>query len=106
MRRPRRPMLVAAAAFVLTAGLTAAAVTPRGAPVVPEGPGIPVADSASASVSGIVATLQTRLRDYPRDSRAWAMLGLAYVESARVTADPTFYPKAEAALQRSAALAP
>ncbi|HYZ13085.1 MAG TPA: tetratricopeptide repeat protein [Actinomycetota bacterium] len=45
--------------------------------------------------------LQQRLRELPEDWRGYASLGLAYVAKARVTADPTYYPKAEGALQRS-----
>ena len=45
--------------------------------------------------------LQQRLRELPADWRGYASLGLAYVARARVTADPTYYPKAEGALQRS-----
>jgi tetratricopeptide (TPR) repeat protein len=42
----------------------------------------------------------------PGDYSAWAALGSAYVESARITADPTYYPKAEGALRRSLELRP
>ncbi len=45
--------------------------------------------------------LQDHLRLQPRDARAWAALGLGYIEQARITADPTRYPKAEEALERS-----
>ena len=45
--------------------------------------------------------LQQRLRELPADWQGYASLGLAYVAQARVTADPTYYPKAEGALQRS-----
>jgi tetratricopeptide (TPR) repeat protein len=40
----------------------------------------------------------------PSDSRAAAELGLAYVNQARITADPTSYPRAEKALRRSLSL--
>jgi tetratricopeptide (TPR) repeat protein len=46
-------------------------------------------------------SLQDRLRRVPQDADAWAALGLAYVEQARVTVDPTYYGKAEGALKRS-----
>ena len=42
----------------------------------------------------------------PKDHRAWSNLALAYVEQARITADPTYYPKAQRALARAARLAP
>ena len=53
-----------------------------------------------------IATLQATLRNQPGDARSWAELGFAYVQQARVTADPTFYPKAEGAVRRSLALQP
>src|SRR6266480_6619719 len=46
-------------------------------------------------------SLQQRLRDVPGDWNAANDLGLAYVQEARVTADPSYYPKAEAVLAAS-----
>ncbi|MBL7258123.1 tetratricopeptide repeat protein [Paractinoplanes lichenicola] len=48
-----------------------------------------------------IARAQERLRALPGDHRTWASLGLAYVEQARITGDPSRYPLAEAALNRS-----
>jgi tetratricopeptide (TPR) repeat protein len=48
-----------------------------------------------------LASLQGHLRAQPTDWRGFASLGLAYVQEARITADPSYYPKAEAALRRS-----
>ncbi|CAN5595756.1 tetratricopeptide repeat protein [soil metagenome] len=48
-----------------------------------------------------IAALQTHLRTQPKDARSWATLGVAYVEQARLTGDPTYYPKAEGVLRRS-----
>ena len=42
----------------------------------------------------------------PTDWRSFASLGLAYVQEARVTADPSYYPKAEGVLRRSLELRP
>lgn len=58
----------------------------------------------SATLTGIIANLQDRLRAAPNDRRSFADLGLAYVQQARVTADPSFYSKAEGALTRSLGL--
>jgi len=55
----------------------------------------------AGSLSEIIANLQERLRSVPVDWRSYADLGLAYVEQARLTADPSYYPKAEAVLRRS-----
>jgi tetratricopeptide (TPR) repeat protein len=62
--------------------------------------------SSSATLSQAVAALQARLRAVPADWDALASLGSAYVQQARITADPTYYPKAEAALRRSLAMHP
>jgi tetratricopeptide (TPR) repeat protein len=51
-----------------------------------------------------IANLQQRLRDVPGDWRSFASLGLAYVQQARITSDPSFYPKAEGVLHRSLSL--
>jgi tetratricopeptide (TPR) repeat protein len=67
-------------------------LTPRQAP----------ADQLAASI----ARAQQHLRAVPGDYDSWAALGSAYIERARVTADPTYYPKAEGALRRSLKLRP
>jgi tetratricopeptide (TPR) repeat protein len=54
----------------------------------------------SALEAGIRAA-QNRLTDVPGDWVTWAQLGSAYVQQARVSADPTYYPRAEGALRRS-----
>jgi tetratricopeptide (TPR) repeat protein len=53
------------------------------------------------SLDASIAALQDRLRSIPDDWRALASLGIAYVAQARVTADPSWYPRAEDALLES-----
>lgn len=48
-----------------------------------------------------IAQAQQRLHNVPGDWDSWATLGLDYVQQARATVDPTYYPKAEGALSRS-----
>ena len=60
----------------------------------------------AGSLDGEIASLQQRLREIPDDWRGFAQLGLAYVAQARVTADPSWYPKAEGVLRRSLRLHP
>jgi tetratricopeptide (TPR) repeat protein len=55
----------------------------------------------AGSLARIIVSLQERLRAVPADWRSYADLGLAYVQRARVTADPSYYPKAEGVLGRS-----
>ncbi|GII01174.1 tetratricopeptide repeat protein [Planobispora takensis] len=62
--------------------------------------------SSAASVEEAIKGLGDRLRRLPRDDQAWAGLGAAYIQQARLTADPSLYPRAERALARSAELSP
>jgi tetratricopeptide (TPR) repeat protein len=97
-----------AAALLLAAG---AIVAHRSAPqqLTPIGPGtghelplsvvMPAGDLATT-----IANLQQRLRAFPTDASAATALGLAYVQQARITADPTLYPLAEGELQHALAI--
>ncbi|SDJ63860.1 tetratricopeptide repeat protein [Nonomuraea jiangxiensis] len=51
-------------------------------------------------------TLQQRLKRLPADYRGWAELAVQYVDQARVTGDPSYYNKAEGALDTAAKLRP
>ncbi len=57
-------------------------------------------------LSRLIDATQQELRDNPGDALTWAQLGSAYVEQARVTADPSYYEKAQGALDRSMRLQP
>jgi tetratricopeptide (TPR) repeat protein len=59
-----------------------------------------------AGAGDAVEDLQARLRSDPRDWRAAALLGLAYLQRSRTTGDPTFAAGAEHALARSVAIRP
>jgi tetratricopeptide (TPR) repeat protein len=52
-------------------------------------------------LSQSIARTQQQVRRVPGDWPAWATLGLDYVEQARRTVDPTYYPKAAMVLHRS-----
>lgn len=86
---------------VLLAGTLIIGPQLAGGPSTPES----VASSASAAavdpLSASIADLQEQLEEQPADAEGWASLGGAYVEQARVTADPSYYPKAEGALEKS-----
>jgi tetratricopeptide (TPR) repeat protein len=60
-----------------------------------------LAPVVGGSIEQTIENLQSRLRQLPTDWRSFASLGLAYVQQARVTADPGYYPKAEGVLRRS-----
>lgn len=93
---PMRPLLTGASVAGLVVALTLGSAAAFGRPS--ERPA--AASPAGAPASGI-AGLQKRVRDQPRDAAGWAALGVAYVERARITADPTYYPKAHEVLRRS-----
>ena len=61
------------------------------------------AGAAGGTPAERLSRLQDRVRTQPKDAPSWAALGSAYVESARITADPGYYPKAEGAFGKSLA---
>lgn len=106
--RTRPVLLAAAGALLLTVaagGLLGRGADRDGAAAVAPaaGRGTAGGDSPAGAevVTATIATSQRRLREVPGDYRTWAELGLAYVQQARITADPAYYPRAEAALGRS-----
>ncbi|MCL6646532.1 MAG: hypothetical protein K6U88_16530, partial [Dehalococcoidia bacterium] len=72
----------------------------------------PPAEATSPAMSTVdllrqgLARDQERLRRVPGDWSAWATLGLRYLEMARVTLDPTWYPKAQQAVEESLRVRP
>ena len=104
MSRSTHIRLGAALVVCLGVGLLAVSV----AAVVP-----PAAPNPASVAGGQVSTLdrsiraaQAALARQERDPRTWAELGTAYVEKARITANPAYYPKAEGALRTSLAQQP
>jgi tetratricopeptide (TPR) repeat protein len=75
-------------------------------------PGVPTADAflgpapAAGSLDASIASLESRLDAAPDDWKTSAALGIAYVQRARITADPSTYPLAQAVLARSLRLQP
>ena len=57
--------------------------------------------AGARSLDATIVSLQDRLRTVPGDWRGYASLGLAYVAQARVTGNPSWYPRAEGVLARS-----
>ncbi|HEU4422981.1 MAG TPA: hypothetical protein VFR67_10665 [Pilimelia sp.] len=106
-RIPARPVAVVAAASLalLVAGGVWGLRTGGGAAAEP-GQDRPVAVSAVDRLTASIDRAQQRLAAVPGDHPTWAALGMAYLERARITADPSYYPKAEGALRRSLALRP
>lgn len=75
-------------------------------------PATPAPTSDEAMVSTVdhldqdINQSQERLRRVPGDWQAWAALGMAYLERARISSDPTYYPKADEAVRRSLQVRP
>jgi tetratricopeptide (TPR) repeat protein len=101
----RRRLLIGATVLAVAAGGTAAglaaadAIRP-GTPAAAAVPPPPPKDPLAADIAAEQATLRANDTDYA----AWGRLGLDYVQQAKVTVNPAYYPKAEGALRRSLAL--
>ncbi|WP_329100892.1 tetratricopeptide repeat protein [Micromonospora sp. NBC_01699] len=68
----------------------------RPVPAAPVGP-----RTGGRALESAIEAAQQRLKNLPGDWTTWARLGSAYVQQARITADPSYYPKAEGSLKRS-----
>ncbi len=62
--------------------------------------------ASEQAAPGSLEALQARLDRVPGDYPGWATLGLLYVDRARVTADPSWYAKAQGALDQSLEVQP
>lgn len=109
--RLRGRLVIAAVAGCAVLGTALMLLPPTGRPA-PHAPApAPGAQALTAVAGGVPAALpdlaaligerESRVRRHPRDAVSWAVLGTAYAERGRRTADPAFYPKAEDALRTS-----
>lgn len=57
--------------------------------------------AALPDLAALIGERESHLRRHPEDAESWAVLGTAYVEQGRRTADTTFYAKADAGLRTS-----
>jgi tetratricopeptide (TPR) repeat protein len=93
-----RPLITVGLAAVVLLGVGAV----RGArPPAPAGPPATAIIYDFDRLDEAIERAQQRLRLVPGDHPTWAMLGMAYLERARITGDATFYGRAERALRRS-----
>ena len=92
--------LLLVGALVLVRGPGGPAQQPS-SPAIPASGALLVPAASTGSLESTISALQTRLRVNPNDWRGYASLGLAYLTQARVTADPSWYPKAEGVLRES-----
>ncbi|MGQ0574901.1 MAG: tetratricopeptide repeat protein, partial [Pseudonocardia sp.] len=66
----------------------------------------PASVPGATALDELVARAQQSLNRDPADALLWAQLGAAYVEQARVSGDPSYYGRAQGALDRSLELVP
>ncbi|MGP4045684.1 tetratricopeptide repeat protein [Streptomyces sp. 2A115] len=97
-----------ALAVAMTAGAVALGARDDGSEVdtVASAPGVAPGLLASGSLNASISALQSHLKAQPKDFTGWATLGVAYIEQARTNGDPSRYPQAQRALDRSLKLSP
>lgn len=106
-RRTLRFAAAAALAVILTAGTIALGARHDTNPAAASAAEDPAPRLlATGDLQDTISSTQTHLHAQRKDFNAWATLGLAYVEQARTTGDPSRYPQAQRALQRSLRLRP
>jgi tetratricopeptide (TPR) repeat protein len=108
--RPRGRLVIAAVAGCAVLG-TVLTLLPAERTVTRAPAPAPGAQALTAVTAGVPAALpdlaaligerESHLRRHPGDAESWAVLGTAYVEQGRRTADTTFYAKADDSLRRS-----
>jgi tetratricopeptide (TPR) repeat protein len=93
-------------AALLLSAVVLPLVQPRATPAARS----PLADNVGRALDSTtdraITVLQERLRARPHDLRSQAALGLAYLQKARETADPSYHTRAEGILLRAHAQAP
>ncbi|MFJ2597960.1 tetratricopeptide repeat protein [Streptomyces erythrochromogenes] len=109
----RKTLVAAGVAVVLIAGALLIRPARTGDDARPPGPSERAATAvgmgAPASATDVVALVADRekwVASHADDDSSWAVLGSAYLEQARRTADSAWYPKAEKALKRSLEVRP
>ncbi|MFF8450327.1 tetratricopeptide repeat protein [Streptomyces leeuwenhoekii] len=111
-RRARRALIVSVAGAAVLGGTLAPAARERAAPPAP-GPAVRALGAVTAAVPAALPDLavligerEARVRADPGDARSWAVLGAAYTEQGRRTANPAYFPRADRALRTSLEIAP
>jgi tetratricopeptide (TPR) repeat protein len=65
---------------------------------------LPSAASGLQKLQTTITSLQSRLQGNPGDAEALSSLGLAYLQEARLTVNPSYYTKADEVLRKSVAI--
>jgi tetratricopeptide (TPR) repeat protein len=93
--------VLAAAAVVAVVDLGSGSQPMSAAAPAPVVTGEPAAQQTIDSLTRSIDMTQATLRGSPQDYQAWATLGLDYVQQAKVTVNPAYYPKSKGALATS-----
>jgi tetratricopeptide (TPR) repeat protein len=99
-----RRIAVVVGLVVALLAIGAVVLRPRGGP--PPSAAATVPSPRVDEVSRAIDAARVRLERVPGDWMTWAELGVAYVQQARVTGDPSHYARAEQALNRSLQVRP
>lgn len=109
----RKTLVAAGVAVVLIAGALLIRPARQGDDARPPGPTERAASAvgmgapaAAVDLTALVADREKWVAGHAKDDASWAVLGAAYLEQARRTAEPAWYPKAEKALKRSLEIRP
>ncbi|MFH8891268.1 hypothetical protein [Streptomyces sp. NPDC017949] len=109
----RKTVVAAAVAVVLIAGALLIRPARTADDARPPGPTERAASAvgmgappAAVDLTALVADREQWVAGHPEDDASWAVLGSAYLEQSRRTADPGWFPKAENALKRSLGVRP
>ncbi|MFD9572699.1 hypothetical protein ACFWBI_22990 [Streptomyces sp. NPDC059982] len=109
----RKTVVAAAVTVVLIAAALLIRPARTGDDARPPGPGERAAaavgmgaPAAAADLKALVADREKWVAAHADDDASWAVLGSAYLEQARRTADSAWFPKAEKALKRSLEVRP
>lgn len=101
MRGPVRLLLGGAGVVTLAVALLAAGSIGTGtSPTAPSSAPVP-ATGPKDSLNTAIAAAQKHLTASPNDANTWAQLGIAYVQKAKQSSDPSYYGKAEGAVATS-----
>jgi tetratricopeptide (TPR) repeat protein len=100
----KRLLIGGAAAALTAAALLLGGVLSGGSSR--EAAAVPLASGLAETDAALLPRLQEQVREYPRDARGLALLGLAYQQRARETGDPTYYTKSHGVLTRALRYAP
>jgi tetratricopeptide (TPR) repeat protein len=110
-RHWRIPALVVFAAALFGVALLASTAITRQVQHIAQAPTVPgrTSDVVPGGVSTTdrqIGVLQERLRQQPADQKSATQLGLAYLQRARETSDPSYYTRADGILNQAISAAP